>query len=158
MVARDEIERAAERIRGYVRETPVIRLAGEDVGLQHPLVLKLEQLQHTGSFKVRGAFNAMLAMPATGAGVIAASGGNHGAGVAFAARKLGLSAEIFVPESCPPVKVARLRGYGAGVYQIGASYAEALAASQKRARETGALTIHAYDQQEVLAGQGTLGQ
>ncbi|HET7035283.1 MAG TPA: threonine/serine dehydratase [Thermomicrobiaceae bacterium] len=156
MVCREEVEAAARRISGYVRETPIIRLRGEELGLHGWLVLKLEQLQHTGSFKVRGAFNAILSQPIPAAGVIAASGGNHGAGVAYAARRLNVPAEIFVPESSPAVKVARLRGYGATVRQIGANFAEAQAACRERAAETGALNIHAYDQAEVLAGQGTL--
>ena len=156
MVCRDEVQAAAERIVGYVRETPIIRLRGEEIGVPGDLVLKLEQLQHTGSFKVRGAFNALLSQPIPAAGVIAASGGNHGAGVAFAARRLGVPAEIFVPEATPEVKLARLRGYGATVRQVGANFAEAQAACRARAAETGALRVHAYDQPEVLAGQGTL--
>lgn len=121
------------------------------------LTLKLELLQHAGSFKPRGAFNRILSVdPVPEAGVIAASGGNHGAAVAYAARQLGHRAEIFVPEPTPDVKVDRLRRYGARVVLIGASYAEAWVASQARARETGALEVHAYDQPEVVAGQGTL--
>jgi threonine dehydratase len=120
-------------------------------------VLKLEQLQHTGSFKPRGAFNRILSHRVPSAGVIAASGGNHGVAVAFAVQRLGHRAEIFVPEVCPPVKVQRLRDYGAQVTLVGATYAEALQASQVRAAETGALVVHAYDQPEVVAGQGTLG-
>jgi threonine dehydratase len=126
-------------------------------GLDAHVVLKLEQLQHTGSFKPRGAFNRILSHEVPEVGVIAASGGNHGVAVAYAARQLGYRAEIFVPEVCPPVKVQRLGDYGAQVYLVGATYAEALLASQARAVETGALVIHAYDQPEVVAGQGTLG-
>jgi len=114
-------------------------------------------LQHTGSFKPRGAFNCILSSPVPQAGVIAASGGNHGAAVAFAAQKLGHHAEIFVPTISPAGKVDRLRQYGAQVQITGRDYAEAHAACQRRAAETGALEIHAYDDDRVLAGQGTLG-
>lgn len=118
--------------------------------------LKLESLQHAGSFKPRGAFNCILKSNVPQAGVIAASGGNHGAAVAYAAQKLGHHAEIFVPAISPPSKVDRLRQYGARVNVTGKVYAEALAASKERAQETGALPIHAYDDAHVLAGQGTL--
>lgn len=155
-VTRHDIRQAAERLRGWVRETPVIRVEGSDFGLANPLIFKLEQLQHTGSFKVRGAANAILSRPVPPAGVVAASGGNHGAGVAYAAQRLGHPAEIFVPTTTPAVKVERLRAYGATVQLVGEHYPEALRASQARAAETGALRIHAYDQPEVVAGQGTL--
>ncbi|MEU8268399.1 threonine/serine dehydratase [Sphaerisporangium sp. NPDC049002] len=150
-VTREDIERAAARIAGRVRRTPVME--GEP-----GLLLKLEGLQHAGSFKVRGAFNRILSagrLPASG--VIAASGGNHGVAVAYAARVLGVRAEIFVPEICAPIKVAGLRALGAHVTQTGAIFAEAYEASAKRAADTGALDIHAYDQAEVVAGQGTVG-
>lgn len=156
-VGRSEIEGAERRIAGYVRETPVLRMEDGAWGLNAHLVLKLELLQHAGSFKPRGAFNRILSHPVPPAGVIAASGGNHGAAVAYAAQRLGLRAEIYVPAECPPIKVARLRGYGAEVTQIGANYGEALLASQARAAETGALVVHAYDQPEIIAGQGTVG-
>ncbi|HZU68668.1 MAG TPA: threonine/serine dehydratase [Ktedonobacteraceae bacterium] len=154
---RTEIKDAHERIAGYVRTTPIMHLEAGAWGLDAHVVLKLEQLQHTGSFKPRGAFNRILSHEVPEVGVIAASGGNHGVAVAYAARQLGYRAEIFVPEVCPPVKVQRLGDYGAQVYLVGATYAEALLASQARAVETGALVIHAYDQPEVVAGQGTLG-
>ncbi|GAA1653723.1 threonine/serine dehydratase [Nonomuraea maheshkhaliensis] len=131
--------------------TPVIEIADG-------LWLKLELLQHSGSFKVRGAFNRMLSageLPESG--VIAASGGNHGLAVAFAARALGARAEIFVPEVTSPVKVAGLAVLGAHITQTGAIYAEAAEAAAKRAAESGALMVHAYDQPEVVAGQGTTG-
>jgi threonine dehydratase len=127
-------------------------------GVPAAVTLKLELLQHTGSFKPRGAFNRILSSQVPTAGVIAASGGNHGLATAFAARSLGHRAEIFVPEISSPVKVARLRGYGAAVNVGGASYAEAFTASEARVKETGALVVHAYDQPEVLAGQGTVGR
>jgi threonine dehydratase len=154
---RTEIEDASTRIADYVRTTPVISLEGGAWGLDAHLALKLEQLQHTGSFKVRGAFNRILRHHVPQAGVIAASGGNHGIAVAYGAKQLGYPAEIFVPETCPPVKVERLRSYGAAVSLAGASYAEALLASQMRAVQTGALVVHAYDQPEIVAGQGTIG-
>ncbi|WP_062443570.1 threonine/serine dehydratase [Herbidospora daliensis] len=148
-LTRDEVIEAASVIGGRVRRTPVVEAA--------PGVwLKLECLQHSGSFKVRGAFNRMLAADLPAAGVIAASGGNHGLAVAYAARALGIRAEIFVPEVCAPVKIAGLRALGAQVVVTGAIYADALDASRKRAAETGALELHAYDQREVVAGQGTL--
>ena len=149
MLERAEIEQAAERIASHVRRTPVI-------ALNPHVVLKLELMQHTGSFKPRGAFNRMLAQPVPLAGVIAASGGNHGAAVAWAARTLGHAAEIFVPGTTPAYKQARLRGYGAHLTLAGNSYAEALAASRERAAQTRALELHAYDQPEIVAGQGTL--
>ncbi|GAA3146240.1 threonine/serine dehydratase [Planomonospora alba] len=148
-----DVERAAARIAGYARRTPVLEAAPG-------LVLKLESTQHAGSFKARGGFNRVLAAREAGglpeAGVIAASGGNHGLAVAYVARALGVRAEIFVPTVSSPVKVAGLRALGAEVTQTGAIYAEAYEASAKRAAETGALEIHAYDQPEVVAGQGTV--
>lgn len=115
-------------------------------------------LQYAGSFKPRGAFNRLLALPSLPARVIAASGGNHGAAVAYAARALGIAADIFVPETTPAAKVARIAGYGASVVRVGTTYADALAASRTRQTETGALEIHAYDHADVLAGQGTVGR
>ncbi|WP_326821208.1 threonine/serine dehydratase [Streptosporangium sp. NBC_01756] len=150
-VSVEDVREAAERIAGYARRTPVLEVSSG-------LVLKLEGMQHTGSFKVRGGFNRVLAAgPLPEAGVIAASGGNHGLAVAYVARALGVRAEIFVPEVSSPVKVAGLRALGARVTQTGAIYAEAYEASAKRAAESGALEIHAYDQAEVIAGQGTVG-
>jgi threonine dehydratase len=157
IIGHDEILAAASRISGYVRRTPVLALEAGAFGLPVALVLKLESLQHAGSFKARGAFNALLSaregagVPA--AGVIAASGGNHGAAVAFAARALG-----YVPELASAAKIQRLRDLGADIRIVGAAYAEALAAAQARQRETGALSVHAYDEPAVLAGQGTLGR
>ena len=157
MIDRPEIEAAKFRIGAHVRETPVIRIASDTFpGVAHPLVLKLECLQVTASFKPRGAFNRMLSAPVPASGVIAASGGNHGIAVAHAAKTLGHRAEVFVPEVISPAKVARLRELGAAVNIVGKVYGDALAASQKRAAETGALVLHAYDQPEILAGQGTV--
>ncbi|MFG1960725.1 serine/threonine dehydratase [Nonomuraea sp. NPDC049028] len=150
-VTYEDVTSAAERIGGHVLRTPVLEISPG-------LFFKLEQLQHSGSFKVRGAFNRILSageLPPSG--VIAASGGNHGLAVAYAARALGVRAEIFVPEVTSPVKVAGLRRLGAEINQIGAIYSEAAEAAAKRAAETGALSVHAYDQAEVVAGQGTTG-
>jgi len=155
-VSRSDVAAAAELITGRMRVTPVIELAAGELGVDVPLTLKLELLQHTGSFKPRGAFTRVLSAGATEAGLVAASGGNHGLAVAHVARELGLSAEVFVPTTSSPVKVARLRSYGATVHRTGDFYADALTASVVRAQETGALVVHAYDQPEVLAGQGTV--
>jgi threonine dehydratase len=131
---------------------------GADLGIASPVALKLELLQHAGSFKPRGAFNRLLSALVPPNGVIAASGGNHGAAVAYAARCLGVTAEIFVPAGTPAAKVARIASYGARVVQGGATYAEALLASRERQAETEALEVHAYDHPDVLAGQGTVGR
>jgi threonine dehydratase len=153
MIDRNDVAAAARRIGGLVRHTPVIeaRLLGI------PLLLKLEMLQHTGSFKPRGALNRVLGATVPDAGVIAASGGNAGLGVAYAARAVGAAAEIFVPESTPAVKISRLRELGAEVRITGAFYGDAAAACTERAAESGALLVHAYDQPEVAAGNGTVG-
>lgn len=141
-----------------MRRTPVIELDGADFGLDGvSIVLKLELLQHTGSFKPRGAFANLLMREIPTAGVVAASGGNHGAAVAFAARKLGHPAKIFVPGIASPAKIDHIRRYGADLVVIGQRYAEALEASQVWASKTGALAVHAYDRIETLLGQGTVG-
>jgi threonine dehydratase len=151
-----DIDLAAQRIAPHIRHTPVLRTGAGAFGIAHDLTLKLELFQHSGSFKARGAFNRMLSQPVPAAGVIAASGGNHGAAVAYAARKLGHRAEIFVPTIASAAKLARLRQYEPTLTITGANYFAALAASEARQRETGALVVHAYDQFETLAGQGTL--
>ncbi len=144
-------------IKPHVRRTPVAEVAGADFDLAgHSLSLKLEFLQHSGSFKVRGAFVNLLARQIPAAGVVAASGGNHGAAVAYAAMKLGLPARIFVPSSSSPAKISRIKGYGATLVVGGDLYADALAASEAWAAESGALQVHAFDQDETLLGQGTL--
>jgi threonine dehydratase len=158
MVSRSDIAAAASRISGYVRHTPLLHVSGSDLGYQDKVVLKLELLQHAGSFKPRGAFNRLLSAAIPASGVIAASGGNHGAAVAYAARALGAAAEIFVPALTPAAKVARISSYGAKVVQGGETYAEALAASRVRQAQSGALEVHAYDHPDVLAGQGTVGR
>ena len=152
-----DIEIAAGRISRYVRRTPVLRLKAGELGPAVPIALKLEFLQHTGSFKPRGAFNRLLLAEPPEAGVVTASGGNHGAAVAYAAQVLGLRAEVFVPEPTSAKKCVRIEGFGARLVRTGASYAEALAASRARQGETGALEVHAYDHADVLAGQGTVG-
>ena len=156
MIGPEAIGEAAARIAGHVRETPIVALEPGAFGVSGHLVLKLESLQHTGSFKARGAFSRLLAAPVPEAGVIAASGGNHGVAVAYAAAALGHRAEIFVPTIAAPVKIERLRAYGAHVTVTGVVYADALAASERRVAETGASVAHAYDQLEIVAGQGTV--
>ncbi len=157
-IDRDAIAATERLIRPHVRHTPAIIVDGGDFGLRSgPLAFKLEFLQHTGSFKPRGAFANLLTRKAPAAGVVAASGGNHGAAAAFAAMRLGIKAAIFVPETTPQAKLDRIRAYGAELVATGAVYAEALAASEARVAATGALPVHAYDQAETLLGQGTVG-
>jgi threonine dehydratase len=157
-IDRDSIAKTEQLIRPYVRHTPAITVEAGDFGLAPgKLVFKLEFLQHTGSFKPRGAFANLLTRPAPAAGVVAASGGNHGAAVAFAAMRLGIKATIFVPKVTPPAKVDRIRAYGAELVVTGEVYADALAASEELVAKTGALPVHAYDQPETLLGQGSVG-
>ena len=163
MIDRKHIAAAADRISTYVRHTPFLSAPTSlasillaDPGLGASVTLKLELLQHAGSFKPRGAFNRLLTATLPSSGVIAASGGNHGAAVAYAARSLNVTAEIFVPATTPAAKVARIASYGARVVQGGETYAEALVASRERQAQTGALEVHAYDHEAVLTGQGTV--
>ncbi|MDQ0313987.1 threonine/serine dehydratase [Amorphus orientalis] len=156
-VARADIEAAYARISGHIRETPVIAPGRGAFGLDLDLSLKLECLQHTGSFKPRGAFNSLLSADDATADVAAASGGNHGAAVAFAASQLGRRATIFVPEIASPVKVAKIRQAGADVRIGGARYADAADACAAFRAETGAIDIHPYDTPATIAGQGTVG-
>jgi threonine dehydratase len=153
-VSLEDVRAAAKRIAGRVRRTPVIQVAPG-------LTFKLELLQHTGSFKPRGAFNRLLTAKEsgelTGQGIVAASGGNAGLAAAYAARELGVPARIFVPVTTPRQKVAKLHTLGAEVIQIGDEYAEAYQAALQARDESGALVLHAYDQPEVVAGQGTIG-
>ncbi len=158
MIDRDHIEATEQVIRPHVRRTPVIEIQGSDFGLGTDRVtLKLELLQHTGSFKARGAFANLLGRDVPKAGVVAASGGNHGAAVAYAARKCGVSAKIFVPTVCSPAKVEQIRGHGADLVIGGDRYADALAASEQWVAASGALPVHAFDQRETLLGQGSVG-
>lgn len=157
VVGRAEIRAARERIAPHVRVTPVVEPGAGAFGIGAPLALKLELLQHTGSFKPRGAFNKMLVSEVPEAGVIAASGGNFGLAVAHASRVLGHRAEIFVPDTSPPAKIDRVRGEGADVRVIPGYYDEASSAARARAAETDALWMHPFDQPEVVAGGGTVG-
>jgi threonine dehydratase len=144
------------RIRPYVRLTPVVTIDRAELGLSPgPLTLKLELMQHSGSFKVRGAFTNLLLREIPDAGVAAASGGNHGAAVAYAASVLGIPARIFVPEVSSPAKISRIRGYGADLVIRGETYSDALAVSQEWTAESGALPVPAFDQPETILGAGT---
>jgi threonine dehydratase len=157
-VTRFDVESAAERIAPHIRTTPVLDLEPGVFGSPGVVSLKLELLQHTGSFKPRGAFNRMLTAEIDDSGVLAASGGNFGLAVAYAANRLGHAAEIFVPSTSPALKVERIRTWGATVHVIPGYYADAFAACEERAWETGAAFLHPYDQPAVVAGQGTLGR
>jgi hypothetical protein len=161
MTTSADVHAAAARIAGHIRVTPVIEA---DPGTFPPAArvwLKLEQLQHTGSFKARGALNRILSAAEQGmipaAGVVAASGGNAGIAVAYAAARQNVPARVYVPAAVPAVKAALLQEYGAEVVRSGSRYAEGYEAAVKHAAEVGALFCHPYDQPEVCAGQGTLG-
>lgn len=154
---RADVGVAYARIRAHVRCTPITAADADLLGFEADVTLKLETLQYSGSFKARGAFNALLAEQTGEAGVIAASGGNHGAALAFAARQLGIRAEVFVPVTAPAAKVERLRAYGAVVVQQGTRYQQAFEAAMARQAQSGARFVHAYDQPDVVAGQGTAG-
>ena len=153
-ITRQAINRAALKIAPFIRRTPAMDVTVDGVAL--PVTLKLELLQHSGSFKARGAFNTLVGAAVGAGGVATASGGNHGAAVAYAARQLGLRARIFVPEISSPAKVARIASYGADIVQKGANYSEALALCEAYIAETGAASVHAYDAVPTLEGQGTL--
>jgi threonine dehydratase len=161
VISRDEIRRTYDTIRPYVRRTPVVRIDLSELdpaGTELPAVmLKLEQLQCAGSFKARGAFANLLLREVPPAGVVAASGGNHGVAVAYAADRLGVPARIFVPTVSAPAKVERIRRLGAELVVTGDRYADALAAAQAFQESSGAMSVHAFDQRETLLGQGTLG-
>jgi threonine dehydratase len=151
-ITQDDIRRAYDTIKPYVRKTPVV-----DVDIAgYPSTLKLEQLQCSGSFKARGAFTNLLLRDVPAAGVAAASGGNHGAAVAYAAHRLGIPAKIFVPTVSSPAKIARIRSLGADLVVGGDRYADALEAAERWIAASGALSVHAYDQRETIMGQGTL--
>jgi threonine dehydratase len=153
-----QIARCEALIRPYIRRTPVVEIDAADIGVAPAaLYCKLELLQHAGSFKSRGAFANLLTRKVPPAGVVAASGGNHGAAVAYAAMKLKVPARIYVPTVSSPAKVQRIRAYGAELVIEGDRYADALAAAEIFAAQTGALPVHAFDQDETLLGQGTLG-
>jgi threonine dehydratase len=156
-ISRADIESARLRIASDVRRTPLMRIGGRQLGIDcAELWLKLEHLQVGGSFKARGMFNRMRANPVPEAGVVIASGGNAGIAVAVAAKALGVRCEVFVPETASQAKRDKLAELGAVLTVVGASYADALAASLERQARTGALLMHAYDQREVVIGAGTL--
>jgi len=157
-VDRAAITAAASRLAPHIRTTPVIDVLASDLGVDAPgaLALKLEHLQHTGSFKARGALNALLTAEVGRDGVVAASGGNHGVAVAWAAARIGRPANVFVPEIAAPAKVAALRDHGAEVHQAGAEYSVALAAAEDWSSTRDVTRVHAYDQTEVVTGAGTL--
>lgn len=154
MIDPKEIAVAYGRVRDRIHRTPV--MLARDLGLAMPVEVKLENTQLTGSFKVRGAFNNLLSREVPAAGVVAASGGNHGAAVAFAARALGHAARIFVPELAGPSKIALIRSTGADLVVVPGTYAEALAAARAHEAQSGAIQVHAYDDPATVIGQGTL--
>jgi len=155
---RERIAAVENIIRPHVRRTPILEVAGADFRLDSTsLIFKLEFLQHAGSFKARGAFANLLTREAPKAGVVAASGGNHGVAVAYAAGKLGVPAKIFVPNVASSEKVECIRRCGADLVVVGERYADALAASEAWTAQSGAMPVHAYDQLETLLGQGTVG-
>jgi len=157
-LSRERIQATERVIRPYIRRTPILEVDGSEFGLDSiKIVFKLELFQHAGSFKARGAFTNMLTRKVPAAGVVAASGGNHGCAVAFAAMKLGKPATIFVPSVASQAKLDRIRGYDAELIIAGDRYAESLEASEAWTKQSGALPIHAYEGDETLLGQGTLG-
>ena len=158
LITRERIAAAERVIRPYIRHTPIIEVDAAEFGLAPcRLIFKLEQLQHSGSFKARGAFANLLLREVPNAGVVAASGGNHGVAVSYAARRLGVPATIFVPGITSPAKLERIRSYGAELIIGGALYADALSASEVHVAATGAMPVHAFDQPETLLGQGSIG-
>src|SRR5499427_10930543 len=157
-ITRERIAATEAVIRPYIRRTPLVAADLADFGLKPaPVTFKLEMLQHSGSFKARGAFANLLLRKVPQAGVVAASGGNHGVAVAFAARTLGVPAKLFLPRISSPAKIERIRGYGVELVVGGDSYADALAASEDWVRRSEAMPIHAFDQEETILGQGSLG-
>jgi threonine dehydratase len=161
VISRDDIRRCHDVIRPYIRRTPVIQVDLGELDASATVLpvatLKLEQLQCAGSFKARGAFTNLMLRDVPPAGVVAASGGNHGVAVAYAARRRGVPAKIFVPTVSAPAKIERIRQLGADLVVTGERYADALAAAQEWAQRSGAISVHAYDQHETILGQGTVG-
>ncbi len=158
-VTRADVERAHGVIRPHVRRTPVVEISAADLGLDQalpPVVFKLEQLQYSGSFKARGAMNNLKTLDIPAAGVTAASGGNHGAALAFAAQQAGVPCTIFVFDYSPPAKIERIRSYGAEVIAVPGGFEALMDTTRAFAAETGALIVHAYDAPGTLAGQGTV--
>jgi threonine dehydratase len=157
-INRDAIAAAYQLIRPHIRRTPVLEANGSDFGLDAvALTFKLEFMQHAGVFKARGAFANLLMRKIPPVGICAASGGNHGVAVSYAAMKRGVPAKIFLPTVSSPAKIARIREYGADLVVSGDLYADALAASEAYIAQSGALPVHAFDQAETLLGQGTVG-
>lgn len=157
-ITRERIAATEAVIRPHIRRTPLVQADLADFGLPAlPVSFKLEMLQHSGSFKARGAFANLLLRQVPEAGIVAASGGNHGAAVAYAAQRLGIPATIFVPDITSSAKAERIKGYGAKLVIAGSRYADALAASEAHVAQTGAMAVHAYDQAETLLGQGSVG-
>jgi threonine dehydratase len=154
---RTDVEAARSRIGSAVRRTPVIEVDLREQGVPATVVLKLELTQHTGSFKARGALNSVLSLPARATGVCAASGGNHAAAVAWAARRAGLSADVFVPENATPAKLERIASYGAQIHPVEGYVKDALEACQVYAEEHGLPLLHPYDTFETVSGAGTTG-
>src|SRR6266852_2256646 len=157
MISTNQILSAYQIIRPHIRRTPIVEVDGADFGIETArLTLKLESLQHAGSFKARGAFTNLLTRRVPAAGVVAASGGNHGAAVAFAAMRRRVPAKIFVPNVASSAKIQQISAYGAELAISGERYADALAASEAWVAQSGAMPIHAFDQEETLLGQGTV--
>ena len=158
MISPSQISATYRMIRPHIRKTPVVDVEGADFGIDPArLTLKLESLQHAGSFKSRGAFTNLLTRQIPAAGVVAASGGNHGAAVAYAAMRRQVPAKIFVPSVASSAKIQQISDYGADLAISGERYADALAASEAWVTQSGAMSIHAFDQEETLLGQGTVG-
>lgn len=155
--ARADVEAARARIGAAVRRTPVLEVAGEELGVEGRVVLKLELLQHAGSFKARGAMNNVLSLPEGTRGIAAASGGNHGAAVAWAAGNAGLTADVFAPAAATPAKLERIEAYGARLHRVDGHVGEALAACQEHSEREGLPVVHPYDSFATVAGAGTLG-
>ncbi|SNY90646.1 threonine dehydratase [Cohaesibacter sp. ES.047] len=153
----DDIRKAYGLIQSHIRKTPVMAVDANHYGATQPVTLKLEMLQHAGSFKPRGAFFNLLSRDVPASGVAAASGGNHGAAVAYAASKLGIKAKIFVPDISSPAKIDRIRDFGAEVVVKGERFADALELCTTYQQESGAIGLHAYDSFHTICGQGTLG-
>jgi threonine dehydratase len=160
VITRDEIRGTYDTIRPFIRRTPVVQVDLSELDPPNPalptVTLKLEQLQCAGSFKARGAFANLLLRDVPPAGVVAASGGNHGVAVAYAAHRRGVPAKVFVPTVSAPAKIERIRQLGAELVVTGDRYADALAAAQAWVESSGAMSVHAFDQRETLLGQGTL--
>ena len=156
LVDRRQIAAARDAIIPYIRRTPVLELPGSEIDIPGEITLKLELFQHGGSFKARGAFANLLLRSVPDAGVVAASGGNHGVAVAYAAMRLGIQARIYIPRIASPAKIDRIKSYQAELVIGGEDYGDALEACEEWAADSGALRVHAFDQEETLCGQGTL--